>query len=81
MIAVQKNIPFPKKEKKPKMPRKKRESKYPFTKMEIGDSFLLPKDIPFMAARQAISRRARMNPGEKYKSKKTIEGRRVWRMS
>lgn len=80
MIQIDKNIDIPKSEYKP---RKKTESKYPFAKMQVGDSFLLQEYslIKYVNARQAIARRVKLNPNEKYKTRQTVEGRRVWRIA
>lgn len=78
MIQIDKNIEIPKSERKPY---KRRESKYPFDKMEIGDSFLVPAGMNFLNLRQAIMRRKKTTPEEKYKTRQTKEGRRVWRIA
>lgn len=78
MIQIDKNVEMPKSERKAY---KKRESKYPFAVMEVGDSFLVPAEMNFLNLRQAIMRRKKTTPNEKYKTRQTKEGRRVWRIA
>ncbi len=78
MIQIDKNIEIPKSERKPSKPRV---SKYPFAVMEVGDSFLVPAEMNFLNLRQAIMRRKKTTPNEKYKTRQTKEGRRVWRIA
>lgn len=78
MIQIDKNIEIPKSERKLSKPRG---SKYPFSKMGIGDSFLMPTEMNFLNLRQALIRRVKLNPNEKYKTRQTKEGRRVWRIA
>ena len=78
MIQIDKNVEMPKSERKGY---KKRESKYPFAVMEVGDSFLVPAEMNFLNLRQAIMRRKKTTPNEKYKTRQTKEGRRVWRIA
>lgn len=78
MIQIDKNVEIPKSERKPY---KKRESKYPFKIMEVGDSFVVPEWMNFLNLRQAIMRRKKTTPNEKYKTRQTKEGRRVWRIA
>jgi len=78
MIQIDKNIEIPKSERKPSKPRV---SKYPFDAMGVGDSFLVPAEMNFLNLRQAIMRRKKTTPEEKYKTRQTKEGRRVWRIA
>lgn len=78
MIQIDKNIEIPKSERKPSKPRV---SKYPFDAMGVGDSFLVPAEMNFVNLRQAIMRRKKTTPNEKYKTRQTKEGRRVWRIA
>lgn len=78
MIQIDKNIEIPKSERKPSKPRV---SKYPFDAMGVGDSFLVPAEMNFVNLRQAIVRRKKTTPNEKYKTRQTKEGRRVWRIA
>ncbi len=78
MIQIDKNIEIPKSERKPSKPRV---SKYPFDAMGVGDSFLVPAEMNFLNLRQAIMRRKKTTPNEKYKTRQTKEGRRVWRIA
>ena len=78
MIQIDKNIEIPKSERKPSKPRV---SKYPFDAMGVDDSFLVPAEMNFINLRQAIMRRKKTTPNEKYKTRQTKEGRRVWRIA
>lgn len=70
--TIEKGIPVPKKR------------KYPFDKMEVGDSFLIKHDgtTNFRTAIGGhITAHVRRNPGTKFTSRNTDDGDvRVWRL-
>lgn len=77
IFKVEKNIPLPKKESR---------SIYPFSIMEVGDSFLISctNHIELEKYRQRISmtiwRFVKKNKDEKFQTKTTEQGVRVWRI-
>ena len=64
-MKIDKNIPLPR--------------KWPFEHMEIGDSFLLAKDIKRSAVAVSASRFGNKN-NVKFSIRKTPEGYRCWRI-
>lgn len=60
------------------LPRRSRESFYPWEQMKVGDSFLFSKDLesgtPYQLAKQASQRL-----GRKFKAHRTPDGARCWR--
>ena len=56
-----------------------RTSKYPFDKMEIGDSFFTT--LPMSTVAGSISWYKKQNPGTAFKSKAWGKGRMVWRIA
>ena len=67
-VRIDKNIPIP-----------AAKSKYPFREMEVGDSFLCPKESGkniYSAAGQANAR----IKGRRFIVRKTDDGYRVWRV-
>jgi len=69
MVKIVKGVPIPR-------------IRYPWKKMEVGDSFLFPKEISHpqvgSIVAKATKRYSRM--GCKYVTRKTDEGIRVWRV-
>jgi hypothetical protein len=65
MIPIDKGIPLP--------------GKYPFDKMEVGDSFLVPAHIPRTTATAAATRYGK-SLGMKFSFRITPEGLRCWRV-
>lgn len=72
MIEIEKGVPLPTTE-----PVKCR--KYPYTTMEIGDSFLVTDRTPEAVGSSASQMGKRLN--RKFRSAKTREGVRVWRIA
>lgn len=65
MIPIDKGIPLP--------------GKYPFDKMEVGDSFLVPAGVPRTTVGVAASRYGKPR-GMKFSFRVTPEGLRCWRV-
>lgn len=55
-----------------------RPSVYPFERMDVGDSFLVPSDRG-MKARLAASAWKRNHSGWDYTSRQDVDGVRIWR--
>jgi len=53
--------------------------RYPFAKMKVGDSFLIPESVSRHAAAVAALRYGAAN-GKKFTTRKTPEGYRCWRV-
>lgn len=74
MITIDKNIPVPKKE------------RFPFSEMEIGDSFFVSQEeiIPKLLSAYAVQYSNKNNKKVKFKTKKEvlggIKGTRIWRI-
>ena len=69
MYSIEKNIPVP-----------EGRSKYPFPKMEVGDSFFVPsKDIVGARISVALNYYKRKNPKKTFISRKSADGMRIWR--
>lgn len=76
MITIDKGIPLPKLNPKPtKKHSRPDRAKYPWTKMEIGDSFLTDKK-PGM---HALAADAGLRYGMKFVVRTNCKGMRVWR--
>lgn len=75
-IRIQKRVPIP--VVKPRGPGGRRPPRYPWDKMEVGDSFLFPPEIG-RASYAAAIQASRMNPGKTFVAYKTDEGFRCWR--
>lgn len=71
MYSIEKGIEIPKSQKK--------NLKYPFRNMEIGDSFFVEKDRR-LAAYSIVSQFARQNPPMKFTTRVVDGGVRVWRI-
>lgn len=69
-IKIDKNIPEP----------KSNGRKYPFVRMEVGDSFLFPTDIAKGTARTAASSASRKFTPRKFTVHSTEDGMRCWRI-
>ena len=69
-FKIEKNVPIPE--------RFGRCKRYPFEKMEVGDSFLAPLD-QIESARQSSYYWARKH-GRKYKTQRQENGFRIWRI-
>lgn len=54
---------------------------YPFKTMEIGDSFLVPSDISEVYQKTIAGMGNRQHKPMRFRSKKTPEGYRVWRIA
>lgn len=79
IIQIEKNIPFP--------VQKKKECKYPFHKMEVGDSFFYPisnecntRELQTKIANAAWTWNNRNNKELKFKTTQLENGVRVWRI-
>ncbi len=72
-IKIDKDIPF-----RPAI-RGKRDSKYPWMEMEIGDSFLFPASLKKSTACNNASFASKSH-GKKFVVRKTPEGYRCWRV-
>lgn len=72
-IEIDSGVPIPPR----KPPANKR---YPFEKLEVGDSFAKPEDVTPNAMRSVARYHARKN-GAEYKVRQTETGWRVWRVS
>lgn len=71
MITIDKNIPTPGKARRVGAPKK-----YPFSEMEVGDSFEYPiKSVAFAASANGIKF------GKKFTVRKTENGYRCWRIA
>lgn len=66
MIEIDKNVPIPEK--------RERKGKYPFPKMEVGDSFFTKSD----GVKAALSRYSKAH-GVDLISRKEGDGFRIWR--
>jgi hypothetical protein len=82
-VQIEKNIPLP-----PRTYNKAgRNTRYPFPKMGIGDSFLLklPADPKKAKAKRSVISRLMIyhsrKRGTKYASRSIAEGLRVWRVA
>jgi len=76
MIKIEKNVPIPNKK------RSGRKTKYPFDKMEIGDSFFTDNILPIALYQAAHHWNKRS--GNKYRWKAYKEGEfgaRIWRIN
>ncbi len=71
VISVEKNIPIP--------PSRQRRTKYPWSRMEIGDSFLFPKERNLAACRTAAWY-AGKKLGCKFSVIETSAGCRCWKV-
>lgn len=71
MYKIEKNVPVV-----------KTRSKWPFGKMEVGDSFIIPKGdyINMNNIYSAASHYGKRHGGMKFTTKACDEGRRVWRI-
>jgi len=73
MIEIQKNIPL--------ISISKRMNKYPFSIMDVGDSFLFPlNEGPGHTERAAVSYASKANEPKKFTTRTTREGIRCWRI-
>jgi hypothetical protein len=64
-MKVESNIPMP--------------ARYPFAKMNVGDSFLIPENVSRSSAAVAAYRYGLANR-KKFVTRKTSEGHRIWRV-
>lgn len=65
MIVIEKGIPIP--------------NKFPFKDMEVGDSFLIPENIPRTTVQVAAARYGKPL-GKLFTIRKTPDGARCWRV-
>lgn len=79
-VQIEKNIPIPQQA-------KKKECKYPFHKMEVGDSFFYPltnecntRELQTKIANAAWTWNNRNNNTLKFKTTQVDNGVRVWRI-
>ncbi|WP_324069876.1 MAG: hypothetical protein RSE15_05045 [Flavobacterium sp.] len=79
MVQIEKNIPIP--------APKKKECKYPFHKMEVGDSFFYPlKDecstalLQMKISNASCTYNRKDKTGKKFKTTQLSNGVRVWRI-
>ena len=73
-IKIDKDIPIP--EIKILLPKSQ---SYPFSEMNPGDSFWVPKELE-KSVRASASQRRRRYPGECYTSRQDRDGIRIWRL-
>jgi hypothetical protein len=76
LFIVEKNIKMP--VAKPK--KRKRFEKYPWSKMQIGDSFFVPNKITSVMSAAAVTA-AKRNPGTKFSVRQMTDGVRIWRIA
>jgi hypothetical protein len=74
LFIVEKNIKMP--SAKPK--KRKRFEKYPWSKMQVGDSFFVPNKMTNSMSAVAVVA-AKRNPGMKFSVRQMTDGVRVWR--
>lgn len=73
LFIVEKNIKMPSAKKK-----KKRAEKYPWARMEVGDSFFVPnKSTGAMSAAAVLAKKR--HPTKKFSVRTMTDGVRVWR--
>lgn len=65
-MKIEKGIPHPR-------------SRFPFQEMEVGDSFLIPQEVPRMTVCVAAHRFGK-DKGLKFSVRMTPEGYRCWRI-
>ena len=70
-FVIEKGVPVPQRKAPP--------PKYPFARLEIGDSFEAPP-IHAKGAQSAASRYKKANPGWDFVARKTQDGARIWRL-
>ena len=80
MFDIEKNVEIPK-----KAGAFGRPNKYPFGRMDVGDSFIVPfddEDISRVRNRvsQAINKAQKKSPSMRFTLRKLPEGVRVWRV-
>lgn len=70
MYTIEKNIPYP-----------DARSKYPFPRMDVGDSFFIPAtDIVGSRVSVALNYYKKKNPKKAFITRKSADGMRVWRI-
>lgn len=74
MIEIEKGVPLPARPKR----KGAQPTKYPYHKMEVGDSFLVPE--PPKTFRAQVNNWGRECNGKKFCYRTTPEGVRVWRI-
>ncbi len=62
------------------IPREYPQTKYPFRTMNVGESFLVPKEKQNSAS-IAASLESKRSPGKKFTRRKTDDGVRFWRIA
>ena len=72
-FKLEKDIPIPAKQ------MRKKQSIYPFNKMEVGDSFIVPLN-KIKTMRTAIAHYKKRHPEWSYASRTLQEGFRIWRI-
>jgi hypothetical protein len=74
LFVVEKNIKMP----AAKAKKRKRFEKYPWSKMQIGDSFFVPsKTTSAMSAAAVLA--SKRHPGAKFSVRQMTDGVRIWR--
>lgn len=74
-IKIEKGVPVP-----TKSWRKERATKYPFSTMEIGDSFFVAGDKEARAVQAAASRYIGLHEGVAFTTRRVKGGLRCWRI-
>lgn len=69
MIGIDKGVPLP--------PKKVREEKYPWSVLEVGDSFFVPKPLSSLSGAQTA---AAKRLGRRFSSRSETGGTRIWRI-
>lgn len=79
--SVEKNVPYP--VPKSRQPKRRKNNKYPFLKMEIGDSFHISarSKLERELARSRICGAASNVKGKKFSTRTFDDGIRVWRVA
>lgn len=80
-FKIEKNIEMPKRAGRPE----KTNRRFPFDKMEVGDSFLVPSDEPKVSTKflsgitSAVYQFKKMNKSRNFSCRRVEGGVRVWR--
>lgn len=77
LFIVEKNIKMP----AAKVKRRKRSEKYPWSKMQVGDSFFVPNKTTSAMSAAATLAAKRNRPGMKFSVRALTDGVRVWRVA
>jgi hypothetical protein len=74
LFIIEKNIKMP----SAKTKKRKHFEKYPWSKMQVGDSFFVPNKLTSAISAVAVGASKR-NPGMKFSVRQMTDGVRVWR--